>query len=68
MMVEYWQFTSDENFARTVLLPTATSVMTFFTEHYERILYQGDGNKRVLHSQGLETVQQCTNPVRVQPF
>ena len=62
MMVEYWHFTSDEEFARTVLLPTAISVITFFTEHYERILYQGDGNKRVLHSAGLETVQQCTNP------
>jgi hypothetical protein len=62
MMLDYWHFTSDQEFARNVLLPTATSVMTFFREHYERFLYQGAGNKMVVHSQGLETVQQCTNP------
>jgi hypothetical protein len=59
MMLDYYDHTGDEDFARHVLLPAAKALLTFFDEHYPV-----RNGKLVMHpAQALETWWDCTNPM-----
>jgi alpha-L-fucosidase 2 len=59
MMLDYYEFTRDEKFLRTVLLPIATNVTTFFDEHWSR---DGQGKIRFDPAMALETYHVAVNP------
>jgi hypothetical protein len=59
-MLDYYDHTGDENFARTKLIPFADAIVTFYDQHYPR-----DNNGKILMApaQSLETYQLvATNP------
>ncbi len=60
LMLDYFAYTGDEDFAREMLLPMAREVLTFYAEHFPR-----DERGRLLlkPSQALETVQKAINPL-----
>jgi hypothetical protein len=60
IMLEYFQFTGDERFARDVLLPVADAVTEFYDLHYPR---DENGKFRFEPAQALETWQDATNPL-----
>jgi alpha-L-fucosidase 2 len=60
MMLDYFDYTLDEEFLREMALPTAHEILTFFDQHYET----DARGKLVMHpSQSLETWWDCTNPM-----
>ncbi len=60
MMLDYRAYTQDDDFARTMLLPLADAVVTFYDRHYAR-----DEAGKVLFepAQALETWQKAINPL-----
>lgn len=62
MMLEYYRYTKDEQFAASTLLPLATEVVKFYDNHYERV----NGKLVINPSHVLETYHSgVTNPVEV---
>ncbi len=60
MMLDFYDYTLDEQMLQERLLPTAHEVLTFFDEHYA----VDDDGQLVMHpSQALETWWECTNPM-----
>lgn len=59
LMLDYYEFTGDEEFLRTTLLPIATNVTTFFDEHWAR---DGRGKIRFDPAMALETYHLAVNP------
>lgn len=58
MMMDYYRFTRDEQFAREKLFPVAKQILLFFNQYYKK----NDAGQLVFHpSQALETWWQCTN-------
>jgi hypothetical protein len=60
MMLDYYEHTLDEAFARNRLLPTVREVLTFFDQHYET---DTQGKLLMCPSQAVETWWNCTNPM-----
>lgn len=60
MMLDYYIYTQDKEFLRTVLLPFAAEIITFYDKHYKR-----DDRDKILFypAQALETWWDCTNPM-----
>ncbi|MCX6921833.1 MAG: DUF5703 domain-containing protein [Verrucomicrobia bacterium] len=59
MMLDYYEFTRDEKFARTTLLPIAVEATTFFDEHWPR---DSRGKIRFDPAMSLETFHVAVNP------
>ncbi len=59
IMLEYYNHTRDEKFARDFLLPYAHQVVLFYAEHYPR---DENGKIRIYPSQALETYWDAENP------
>ena len=60
MLLDYYEFTGDDYFLRTTLLPIAENVTTFYDEHWQR---DNSGKIRFAPAQALETYQVgVTNP------
>ncbi len=59
MMIDYVNYTGDETFRDTVLVPFAREVLLFFEKHYPR---DGDGKIRLDPSMVLETWWIAVNP------
>ncbi len=60
MMLEYYEYTLDENFLKEKILPAARDILAFFDEHYGR----DEKGKLLMHpAQALETWWDCTNPM-----
>lgn len=60
MMLDYYEYSSDTEFLKEVLLPAAHDVLTFFDEQYKT----DQNGKLVMHpAQSLETWWDCTNPM-----
>jgi alpha-L-fucosidase 2 len=60
MMLDYYEYTLDENFLREMALPTAHEILTFFDQHYST---DGNGKMLMSPSQAAETWWECTNPM-----
>lgn len=60
MMLEYFEYTSDQDFAREFLRPVADAVIEFFDLHYPR---DASGKIRFEPGQALETWHVATNPL-----
>lgn len=60
MMLEYYDHTLDAGFLRSMVLPTAHEILTFFDEHYAT---DGAGKLFMNPSQACETWWECTNPM-----
>ncbi len=58
MMLDAWDYTRDEAFARTTLVPVAWAVTTYFDQHWKRV----DGKLHFDPSQSLETDRPSVNP------
>ena len=58
MMLDAWDFTQDEAYARQTMLPIAEAVTTYFDRHWKRV----DGKIRFDPSQSLETDRPSVNP------
>jgi len=59
MMLDYYDFTQDENFKNTTLLPMALEITTFYNEHWMR---NNAGTIVFSPSQSLETWHTAINP------
>lgn len=60
MMLDYYDYTLDEEFLTTRIIPVANDVIRFFDNYYAT----GDNGKWVMHpSQALETWWNSTNPL-----
>jgi len=60
LMLDYYEYTQDDDFFRDPLLPVANKVLSFFDLHYQ----VGKDGKLVMHpAQALETWWDCTNPM-----
>jgi hypothetical protein len=60
MMLDYFAFTGDEEFAERSMLPLASEILTFFDEHWER---GSDGKIRFDPAMALETYREAVNPL-----
>jgi hypothetical protein len=60
MMLDYYEHTLDESFARETLLPFAHEILTFFDQHYDT---DAEGRLVMEPSQALETWWDCTSPM-----
>jgi hypothetical protein len=60
MMLDYYDFTGDRQFARDRLVPLADAVATFYAKHYPR---EPDGTLRIEPAQALETWWTAVNPM-----
>jgi hypothetical protein len=60
ILLEYYQHTGDEQFARELLLPIADAVTAFFDLHYQR---DESGKIRFDPAQALETWHEAVNPL-----
>jgi alpha-L-fucosidase 2 len=60
MMIEYYLYTEDIEFAKTILMPFANSIITFFTQHWKR---DANGKIRFEPSESLETWHEAVNPL-----
>ncbi|MGB2820303.1 MAG: DUF5703 domain-containing protein [Phycisphaerae bacterium] len=60
MMLDRYDYTQDEEFARTALVPLADAVLTFYDKHYPR---EKDGTLRIDPAQSLETWWKAVNPM-----
>jgi alpha-L-fucosidase 2 len=60
MMLDYYDYTGDETFLTSKIIPLANDVIKFFDNYYTT----GESGKWVMHpSQSLETWWDCTNPL-----
>ncbi len=57
MMLDYYDYTNDDDFAREYLVPIAQEVIRFYNEMYTK-----DGVMTITPSNALETYWNCTNP------
>ena len=62
LMLDCYAISQDPEFARSVLLPFAADVLTFYDEHYKR---GDDGKLHIAPAQSLETWQEATDPTPV---
>jgi alpha-L-fucosidase 2 len=60
LMVEYFTYTADRDFARSRLIPFATAIIEFFDRHYAR---DPNGRIRFEPAQSLETWHEAINPL-----
>jgi len=60
LMLDYYEYTLDENFLRQMVLPTASEILTFFDQHYPT---DENGRMVMYPSQAAETWWDCTNPM-----
>ena len=60
LLCEYCTYTSDEQFARTRLIPVADAALTFFDQHYPR---DANGKLHFEPAQSLETWHEAVNPL-----
>ena len=60
MMLEYYFYTQDIEFANNVLMPFTDSIITFFAQHWER---DANGKIRFEPSESLETWHEAVNPL-----
>jgi hypothetical protein len=59
MMIDYYQYTQDESFLTTSLLPMSDSFLLFWDQHYKQDQY---GTLFIYPAQALETLQDAMNP------
>ncbi|MFA6129022.1 MAG: DUF5703 domain-containing protein [Bacteroidales bacterium] len=59
MMIDYYEFTRSEVFAKDTLLPFVTEILEFFDKHWRRDI---DGKILFTPAQALETYQTVVNP------
>jgi len=59
-MLEYFEHTGDEAFARETLLPLATEILNFYDQHYER---DENGKLRIFPAQVIEWLRDAVNPM-----
>lgn len=59
MLLEAYDYTQDEAFAKSKLVPLADAVTTYYDEHWKRSL---DGKIHLDPAQAIETNQQAVNP------
>lgn len=57
MMLDYYDYTGDDSFAKEYLIPIAQEVIRFYNEMYTK-----DGVMTITPSNALETYWNCTNP------
>jgi alpha-L-fucosidase 2 len=62
MMLDYYQHTEDETFAKETLLPIADQVVIFYDQHYQRTT---GGTLHISPSQSLETWHTAEDPLPV---
>lgn len=60
IMLDYYAFTGDDEFAEKTMIPVGDAVLTFFDRHWER---DEDGQIRFEPAQSLETYWQAVNPL-----
>jgi len=60
IMLDYYAFTQDRDFAQRTLLPLANEAITFYDQHYPR---DDDGKLLLKPAQALETWQNAVNPL-----
>ena len=60
MMLDYFDYTHDHEFVKTVLVPFAGEIMAFYDQHYGR---GQDGKLRFEPAQALETWWDCVDPM-----
>lgn len=60
LMIDYYNYTSDEGFLKEMLLPMADELITFFDKHYQR---DANGKLYFYPGQALETYKDAENPV-----
>ncbi|MDR2706375.1 MAG: DUF5703 domain-containing protein [Planctomycetaceae bacterium] len=60
MMLEYYEYTEDNQFLNEKAIPFATEILTFFNEHYKT---DADGKLFMSPSQAVETWWDCDNPM-----
>ncbi len=60
IMLDYHEYTDDQAFLQTRLLPLADEVLQFYSSHYRD---GPDGHLRMDPSQALETYQRTVNPI-----
>ena len=60
LMLDYYAFTRETDFARATLVPMADAVLTFYDRHYAR---DDAGHIRFEPAQSLETWHQAVNPL-----
>lgn len=60
MMLDYYAFTQDEQFAQTTLVPLASEILTFFDQHWGR---DAGGKIRFDPAMALETWRVAVNPL-----
>ena len=59
-ILDYYDFTGDEEFLRSVLKPMVGDIVTFYDQHYSR---DENGKIRFFPAQALETWWECVNPL-----
>ena len=59
MMLDYYDITQDEAFAKETLIPFTTEILTFYDEHWNR---DNKGKIRFEPAQSLETYWKAVNP------
>jgi len=60
MMMDYFDYTQDENFLQKKVIPVAVEVLKFFDEHYKT----GQDGKLIMHpAMACETWWDCTTPM-----
>ena len=60
MMMDYCDYTDDEEYRREKVIPIAESIISFFENYYQT----GDDGRLLMHpSQAVETWIECTNPM-----
>ena len=59
MMLDYYEYTGDQKFAREILLPTATTGIQFFNEHFGR---DADGKLLLDPDNAIETFHKAHDP------
>ncbi|HAZ04625.1 MAG: hypothetical protein A2W90_06860 [Bacteroidetes bacterium GWF2_42_66] len=60
MMLDYYSFTNNNEFARDTIIPFVSEILTFFDEHWQR----GDDGKILFSpAMSLETYQTAINPL-----
>lgn len=62
IMLDYYAFTGDDEFAKKVMVPVGDAVLTFYDRHWER---DEDGQIRFDPAQVLETYWKAVNPLPV---
>jgi hypothetical protein len=62
LLLDYYTYTLDEEFAKNIMVPLAESIIKFYNQHYPR---KKRGKKVFAPAQALETCRDCINPLPV---